>query len=240
MQGTVIAGDHDRDIPTRRFLEQREQRRPLKPLLRDGPQGDFVARDFEQDHRLASAMREHVHEVEHERVNALTGDRTRQVSFEIVGVGGGGDLVIAHGCLNLQLLQVRHQQLALVHVQRFVVLVAPPVGETRRDLAREQAAEQRVAGIRRRGRQNREVVRRLHVVQRRQQRLEHAPLIHPQAIDDHKDRLAITRQHRHHKLGDDVHRERRPVAFELTQPARVLGTHERGELAMHVGIQPTQ
>ena len=240
MQRTMIAGDDDRDIAARRFLEERKQRRPFEPLLRDGPQRDLVTRHFEQNHRFAAAVGEHVHEVEHERMKAFAGNGARQVALQIGGVGGGRDLVIAHGGLHLQLLEMRHQQIALVQVERVVVLLAPPVGKARGDFPREQPAEQRIARVRRGGGENRVVVRGFHVVQRGQQRLEHAPLIHPQAVDDHENRLAITRQNRHHEFCDDVDREGWPVAFELTEPARIFGADERRELAMHVGIEPAQ
>ena len=45
----------------------------------------------------------------------------------------------------MQFGQLRIQQLALVRVQRFVVLAPPPIREARGNLAREEPAEQRVA-----------------------------------------------------------------------------------------------
>ena len=72
----------------------------------------------------------------------------------------------------LELHQLRLEQLALVRVERLVLALAPPVGKARRDLAGKEPAEQRVARVRRRRRQHAEVVRRLDLEQRREQRLE--------------------------------------------------------------------
>src|SRR5450756_2576600 len=100
------------------------------------------------------------------------------------------------------------EQLPLVRVERLVLAigVAPPIGKTRRDLARKKSAEERVARVRRRGRKHREVVRGLGVEEGSEQRLQHAPLIEPQTIDDDEHRRLVALENRQQKLGDDVYR----------------------------------
>ena len=236
----VIGREQHRDLSARRFLQNAEQRRALEPLPRDLPQRDLVARDFVQDLRFAASVREQVDEVEDECAHAFAADRGAEVALELVGVLRGGDLLIANRRRAVQLVEMRLEQLALVRVERFVfaIGVAPPVGESRRDLAGKQSAEERVARVRRRRRKHREVMRRLDVEERREQRLEHAPLVEPQTIDDDEHRRAVALENRQQELADDVDRERRPVSLEILEPRRILRPScNAGELAVHVGIE---
>ena len=94
-------------------------------------------------------MRQQIHEVEHERRDALRRDHARQPALDVVALGGRRHLFVAHRDFDLELLQLRLEQLALVRVERLVLALAPPVGEARRDLAGKESAEQRVARVRR-------------------------------------------------------------------------------------------
>ena len=80
----------------------------------------------------------------------------------------------------------------------------------------------------------------LDVVQRCQQRFEHAPLIDAQTVDHDENRFFVAHQHRYHKFGNHVDGQGRTIALQLAQPTRILRLHERRKLAMHVGIQPAQ
>src|SRR6476646_10223991 len=153
-------------------------------------------------------MGQEVDEVEHERAHAFGPDRGAEVTLELVRVGGGGDLLIANGRLSAQLLEMRLEQLALVSVERFVfaVGVAPPVGQARRDLARKQSTEKRVPRIRSGSGEHGVVVRRLDIEEGGEQRLEHAPLVETQTIDDGEYRGLVALQNRQQELGDNVYR----------------------------------
>jgi hypothetical protein len=65
------------------------------------------------------------------------------MSLQLIRVRRSGDLLIADWSLAAQLLEVRLQQLALVRVERLVLAVgvAPPIGKSRRDLARKESTE---------------------------------------------------------------------------------------------------
>src|SRR5256885_2161902 len=82
--------------------------------------------------------------------SARGSDRGAEMALELVGVGGGGDLLVADGSPAAQLLEMGLQQLALVGVEGFVfpIRIPPPVGESRRDLAGKKSAEQCVARVR--------------------------------------------------------------------------------------------
>src|SRR5688572_12191790 len=164
------------------------------------------------------------------------------MSLELVGVAGGGDLLVANGRLAAQLLEVRLEQLALVGVEGFILAigVAPPVRKARRDLSGEKTAEQRVAGVGSGGGENGEVMRRLDVEERREQRLEHAPLIETQTIHDDEDGRLVALENREQELAYDIDRQRRPVAFQILEPGRIRFFHVSRELAVHVGIESAQ
>jgi hypothetical protein len=83
-------------------------------------------------------------------------------------------------------------------------------------------------------------VRGLHLEQRREQRLEHEPLVQPQAVHDDEHRRPLPVEHGEHELGEDVHRQRRPVPLEVREPGRVGAHHELRELAVHVGVERAQ
>ena len=186
-------------------------------------------------------MRQQIDEVEHERRDAFGRDDARQSPLDVVALGGRRHLLVANGDLDLELLELRLEELALVRVERFVLALAPPIGKARRDLAGKESAEQRVARVRRRRGQNAEVVRRLDVEQRRDDRLEHAPLIETQAVDDDEQRLLVGLEDRQQEFGNDVDRQRRPIALEIL--AAIAGyavfMYSR-ELAAQVGIESLQ
>ena len=164
------------------------------------------------------------------------GDAPGQAPLELVRVGRGRDLLVADRyVLPRSSLELRLEQLALVRVERLVFALAPPVGKARGDLAGKEPAEERVARVRRRRRQHREVVRRLDVEQRREQRLEHAPLVEAQAVDDDEHRGAAraresaagTRRRRRSTAADDPPRGPRATRGYARR-------HVRRELALHV------
>src|SRR6202040_1597936 len=117
---------------------------PLEPLPRDLPQRDLVACDLIQYLRLAPPVGQQVDEIEHERAYSLGSDRRAEVPFQLVGVGGRRDLLVADRGLAGQLLEMRLQQLAFVRIQRLVLAIGvpPPIGKTGRDLARKESAEE--------------------------------------------------------------------------------------------------
>src|SRR5204862_3256180 len=125
------------------------------------------------------------------------------------------------------------QELPLVSIERFVLAVgvAPPIRKSRRDLARKQSTEQRVTRVRRRRRQYRVVVRRLDVEIGSEQRLQRAPLVESEAIDDDEHRCLVALENRQQKLGDDVDREWWPIAVEVLEPRRIVALDVRRELA---------
>src|SRR6476660_5689843 len=129
------------------------------------------------------------------------------------------------------------QQFLLMRVERFVfaICISPPVRKSRRYFAWEKSAEKRVARVRRRCRKNCEVVRGLYVEERSEQRLENAPLIETQAIDDNEYCRAVALKNGKNELADDVDRERRPVSLEVLEPLRIFRLHEARKLAVHVG-----
>src|SRR6185312_16945842 len=104
----------------------------------------LVARHFIKDLRLATAMRQQIDKIEHESAHTLRRDRSPHVTRQVVRTGRGRYLLIPHMRIAAQLPEMRLQKLALVRVQRLIVLRSPPLRETRRDLAWKQAAEQRV------------------------------------------------------------------------------------------------
>src|SRR4029079_14826728 len=90
--------------------------------------------------------------------NAVGGEEAAKPPLEVVGFGRGRDLLVTDGDALPQLAQLRLEQLAPGRVERFVLTFAPPVGKARRDLAGEERTEQRVARIRRRRWQDREIM----------------------------------------------------------------------------------
>src|ERR1700687_1337743 len=132
----VIGREQHGGLSARRSLENADQRGPLEPLPSDLAERDLVTRDLVKDLRLAAAVGEKIHEVEHEGAHALGSNRGAKMPLEVVGVGGGRDLPIPHRGLPAQLPEMRFEQLALVGVERFVLAIgiAPPVGKSRRYL----------------------------------------------------------------------------------------------------------
>ena len=131
------------------------------------------------------------------------------------------------------------QQLALVGVEGFVltIRIPPPVGQSRRDLAGKKSAEQCVARVRCRRRQHREVMRCLDIEERSEQRLQRAPLVETQAIDDDEHRRLVALEDRQQEFANDVDGERRPVTVQILEPLRIILLHVGRELAVHVGIE---
>jgi hypothetical protein len=60
---------------------------------------------------------EQIDEIEDECADSFRSDGGAEVTLELVGVGGGGDLLIPDRRLAAQLLEVRFQQLTLVRVE---------------------------------------------------------------------------------------------------------------------------
>ena len=83
-------------------------------------------------------------------------------------------------------------------------------------------------------------MRGLDIEVRCEQRLQHAPLIQSQTIDDDEHRRFVAVDYRQQEFGDDVNRERRSVALEIFQPARIMLLDVRRKLAMHVGVKTLQ
>lgn len=237
VDGTVIARQEHRHLPARGLLEQREERGAAKPLARELPERDLVARDLVEDRGLASAMRQQVHEVEDERTDSFGRDRPADPALEVVGVVRRRDLLIAYRRRAADLGEVRVEQVALVRVERLVLLIAPPVRQARRDLAREEPGEEGVPGVGRRGREDGEVVRRLDVEERGDRRLEDAPLVEAETVHDDEDSRLLLREDGEEELAHHIDRERRTVTLEIAEPGRVGSSHEVGELAPHVRIE---
>lgn len=80
-------------------------------------------------------------------------------------------------------------------------------------------------------------MRRLHVEVRSEQRLQRAPLVESQAVDDDEHRRLVTLENRQDELADDVDRERRAVAVQILQPPWVVVFDVQRELPVHVGIE---
>src|SRR6185436_13993580 len=97
MNRAVIGGEEHGDLPPRCLLQDAEERRPLEPLTGYLPEGDLVAGHFIQYLRLTAAVGEQVHEVEDEGAHSLGPDCRSEMALQLVGVGGGGDLLVAHG-----------------------------------------------------------------------------------------------------------------------------------------------
>jgi hypothetical protein len=83
-------------------------------------------------------------------------------------------------------------------------------------------------------------VRRLDVEVRRQERLEHAPLVEPQTVHDDEDRGALALQDGEEELAHHVDRERWTIAVEIREPFGIRRSRVLRELAVHVGVQPLQ
>src|SRR5262249_36172170 len=130
----VVGRDQHADALARRFLQQGKQRRTAEPLLRQLAKRELVARDLVEDRRLGAPVRQQIHEVEYERRDAFRRDRPRETALEVVALGRSRDLLVANRQLAIQLDQLRLEKLALVRVERFVLALPPPIGESRRDL----------------------------------------------------------------------------------------------------------
>src|SRR6185312_5426148 len=140
----MIGRQQHRDLSSRRLAQQGQQRRPLEPLTRETAQRNLVTRYFIKDLRLATTVRQQIDKIEHESAHTLRRDRRPHVTREVVRSGRCRDLLVPHMGLATQLPEMRLQKLALVRVERLIVLRSPPLRETRRDLAWKESAEQRV------------------------------------------------------------------------------------------------
>ena len=129
MNRAVVAGDEHLHIAARRFLEHREERRAAEPLLRELPKRDLVARDLVEDRRFRAAVGEQIHEVEDERRYAIGRDDARDSPLDVVALGGCRDLLVWDRRLDIELDELRLEQLLLVRVERLVLALAPPVGK---------------------------------------------------------------------------------------------------------------
>src|SRR4029078_8050077 len=154
-----------------RFLQQRIHRRGAEPLHGELSQRGLVARHLVEDRRLGAPVCQQVDEVEDERRDAFGGEHARKSSLERAALGGGRNLLVANRNRELELGDLRLEQITLVRVERFVFTLAPPVWKTRRDLTGKEPAEQCIARVRRRRRQNAEVVCRFDVEYLRDGRL---------------------------------------------------------------------
>jgi len=175
-------------------------------------------------------------------VHAGLREMRRQASQQISAVGGGEQLLVAHRHrLTDQLAQLLGEQLALVRVEALVVgRRAPPLRMPRGDLHRKQAAEDRVARERRRGRENAVVVRLLDVEHRGDQIAQHFPLIEPQAVDHDEYHAAGAFERRHEKLRAHIDRQRRAVFLRIREPARIVSGDEALKILAETLLQRAQ
>jgi hypothetical protein len=240
MDGAVVRRQEDGNAPALRLTQEREQPRPLEPLPRDLAEGDLVARHLEQNRGLAASVRQQIHEVEDECADALGRKRAGEPPDQIVGVRGRRDLLVADGVRLSRLGQLCLEQLPFVRVERLVLAIAPPIREARRDLAGKESAEEGIARVRSRGRQNREIVRGLDLEHGCEERHQDSPLVEAEAVDDDEHRRALALENRQQELADDINRQRRPIAFEIAQPPWVLAANVRREITPHVREHPLE
>ena len=236
VNGPVVARHEHLHLAARGLFEHGEERGASEPLLRELAQRDLVAGNLVQDRRFGSAVCEQIYEVEYERGDSFRTDDACDAPLDVVALGGRRNLFVADRDGRAELGQLRFQQLSLVCVQGLVFALAPPVREAGRDLAGKEAAEQGIPRIRRRRGQDAEVVRRLDLEQRRDDRLQSAPLIESQTVDYDEHCVARTLQHREQKLTNDVDGQRRAAAAEIAQPSRIGRFQVQRELASEVGI----
>ena len=83
----------------------------------------------------------------------------------------------------------------------------------------------------------REVVRGLDVEACRDERPDHGPLVQPEAVHHDQERAPVRVQHRLQEFGADVHREGRPVAVVIVQPAGVVALQVAGEVLPEALLQ---
>ena len=152
-------------------------------------------------------MRELIDEVEDQCGDARLREMRRQTTQQIGAVGGREQLFVPHRHgLTDQFPELLGQQLRLMCVETlFVGRLAPPFRMASGNLHGKHAAEDRVAGERRRGRQDAVVVRFLDIEERCDEVAEHFPLIEPQTVDEDEHHAAGALQRRHEEFRADVH-----------------------------------
>ena len=105
----------------------------------------FVTSHLVQNRGFGTPVGQEIDEIEDARPDAVRRQEASEAALEIVGLGRGRDFLVSDGNTLTELAQMRLEELALVGVERFVLTLAPPIRKARRDLAREESAEQRVS-----------------------------------------------------------------------------------------------
>ena len=110
-----------------------------------------------------------------------------------------------------------------------------PIEELLLVLCGEGAAEDRVTRIRSRGGQNGAIEIGLDLEVLLEDRLQRTPLVEAHTVDHDEHGGFLVSEQGQEELRDDIHRQRGSVVPIFCDPARVVRSHELGELAARVG-----